>query len=342
MEQCASLWQLGGAERIAAAHPAPQLVAAWLALCLSRRSKSGGEVRAGSRLSFGQAGRVATTAAGHEYAGTPEKRDRETLFRSVANGSNERSSWHGGCVVLFLDKSAPWPGKSSAAGTANFRPFLRPAYREHSMSYDVVGRRSDTPRCGQDPPLADWFVALNHDSPLRKPPGLPISAENSSPHAAVPNRAGAADALLRAGPQPAAEVGALIDDLRSEIDVVRFHAAIAIGDFGPAGRAAVSALIAASHWDVEPAVRVGAAMALWKIDRRVPLVLYILTEALGDANELICWVAADGLGQIGPRAREAVPALRLALRRDFRLAIVKTSVKFALQRIDPKAPAGAA
>jgi len=155
-------------------------------------------------------------------------------------------------------------------------------------------------------------------------------------------RAGAAHALLRAGPQPASEVGALMDALRNEIDVVRFHAAIALGDLGPAGRPAVPALIAASHWDVEPAVRVGSAMALWKIDRRVPLVLYVLTEALGDANELICWVAADGLGQIGPQAREAVPALHQALRRDFRLAIVKTGVRLALERIDPLAPSGAA
>src|SRR5262249_5970492 len=155
-------------------------------------------------------------------------------------------------------------------------------------------------------------------------------------------RAEAVRALLRAGPQPGTEVGALIDALHNEVDVVRFHAAIALGDFGSAGRPAVPALIHASLWDEEPAVRLGAAMALWKIDdHRDPLALHVLTGALGDANELICWVAAEWLGQMGPAAREAVPALRQALRRGYRLSLVTTSVRLALERIDPQAPAGA-
>src|SRR5262249_39955947 len=43
-------------------------------------------------------------------------------------------------------------------------------------------------------------------------------------------RAEAARALLRAGPQPATEVGALADALQSQVDVVRFHAATALAD----------------------------------------------------------------------------------------------------------------
>jgi HEAT repeat protein len=150
-------------------------------------------------------------------------------------------------------------------------------------------------------------------------------------------RTEAVRALLRAGPQPATEVGPLIDALHSEFDVVRFHAAVALGDFGPAGRPAVADLIHASYWDEEPAVRVEAAMALWKIDRKMPLVLHVLTEALGDANELVCWVAAECLGQIGPAASDAVPALRQALQREYRLALVKTGVRLALERIEAQA-----
>jgi HEAT repeat protein len=101
-------------------------------------------------------------------------------------------------------------------------------------------------------------------------------------------------------------------------------------------------LIHACLWDEEPAVLVGAAMALWKIDdHRDRLFLHVLTEALGDANELICWVAAEWLGQMGPAAREAVPALRQALRRGYRFSLVTTSVRLALARIDPQASAGA-
>jgi HEAT repeat protein len=241
--------------------------------------------------------------------------------------------------------------------------------------------------------LADWLVALSHDSPFEGPNGAGgAGAGPSPPLTAVPSllfllqdtsrearlravealgglawearrllptlctaledaalhdgddgvRAAAVRAFLRAGPQPATEVGPLIDALHSELDVVRFHAAITLGDFGPRGRAAVPALIHASLWDEEPAVRLGAATALWKIDGKGPLALNVLTEALGSDNELLCWVAAECLGQMGRAAREAAPALRQALRREFRLSLIRAGVKLALERIDPQAATGQA
>src|SRR5262249_35568369 len=78
----------------------------------------------------------------------------------------------------------------------------------------------------------------------------------------------AAHALLQAGPEPDAEVAGLIDSLRNEVDVLRFHAAAALGNLGRAARPAEPALIHAALWDEDPAVRVEAAMALWKIDRK--------------------------------------------------------------------------
>jgi HEAT repeat protein len=237
--------------------------------------------------------------------------------------------------------------------------------------------------------VADWLIALSHDSPFEGPAAPTARAGTSPPLSAVPSilslaqdadrnvrlravaalgdlagevrrvlpalraaleeaaqhdtddgvRAEAERALLRAGPQPATEVGALIDALHSAVDVVRFHAATSLGGLGRDGRPAVPELIHASLWDAQAAVRLGAAMALWKIDRKGPLVLDVLTEALGDANELVCWVAAECLGQMGHEAREAGPALRQALRRDFRLALVKTGVSLALERIDPQGTA---
>ena len=244
-------------------------------------------------------------------------------------------------------------------------------------------------RLNQDPPIADWLVALSHDSPFERPQANAARGGASLPLASVPSllsllkdsdphirlravtalsdlggevrrvlpalrsalreaalhdgddgvRAEAVHALLRSGPQPATEVAALVDALHSAIDIVRFHAAIALGDLGPAGRPAVAALIHASLWDEEPAVRVEAAMALWKIDRKGPLVLHVLIKALDDANELICWIAAERLGQLGSAAREAVPALRQALGRDFRLSLARMAVRLALERIAPQAPA---
>jgi hypothetical protein len=61
-------------------------------------------------------------------------------------------------------------------------------------------------------------------------------------------------------------------------------------------------------------------------------------RSLDNENELVCWIAADELGQIGPEAREAVPALQKALRRPFKMALVARGVALALQRIDTQAP----
>jgi HEAT repeat protein len=256
------------------------------------------------------------------------------------------------------------------------------------MSKGPVPRRVGPLSLDQAPPLADWFVALSHDSPFEQRPAGPARAGTTLPLAALPSllslltdtdrdvrlravtalgdlagevrrvlpalraalgnagrddgddgvRAEAVRALLRAGPQPATEVGALLDALTNEVDVVRFHAAIALGDFGPDGRPAVPALIHASLWDEEPSVRVAAAMALWKIDHKRQPVLHALIQALDGPNELICWIAVDSLGQMGPAAREAVPALRRVLQRDFRISLIKTSVLLALERIDEIAP----
>jgi HEAT repeat protein len=154
-------------------------------------------------------------------------------------------------------------------------------------------------------------------------------------------RAEAVQALLRTGPQPVTEVAALVDALNSAVDVVRFHAAIALGNLGPAAQPAVSALIHAGLWDEDPAVRVEAAMALWKIDHRGPLVVHVLIKALDDPNELICWIAAERLGELGSAAREAIPALRQALQREFKASLIRTGVRLALERIDPQAAAEA-
>ena len=150
----------------------------------------------------------------------------------------------------------------------------------------------------------------------------------------------AAHAVLQVGPQPLSAVAALSDALQEELDVVRFHAAIALGDIGREARPAVAVLTHAALWDEDPAVRVEAAVALWKIDRnKAPLVIPALIRALGDANELICWIAADCLGQMGPAAWAAVPALRQTLQRPFKAALIKKGMVLALQRIDARAAA---
>jgi HEAT repeat protein len=147
-------------------------------------------------------------------------------------------------------------------------------------------------------------------------------------------RTRAAHALLQVGPEPDSEVAGLTDSLHNELEVVRFHAAVALGNLSRHARPAVSTLIHTALWDEDPAVRVEAAAALWKIDRKGPLVLPALIKALADDNELICWMAADYLGQIGPEAREAVTALRQALRRSFKIGLIRKGIALALERIN--------
>jgi HEAT repeat protein len=170
------------------------------------------------------------------------------------------------------------------------------------MSIEDAQTRLNPVRLGQGAPFADWLVALSHDSPFE--------------------------------PRPAGQVGELVAALRSKLDIVRFHAVISLGDLGSEGRPASAALIHTSLWDADPAVRVEAAMALWKIDRKLPLVLHVLIKALDDANELICWIAAERLAQLGPTARDAVPALRRTIKRDFKISLVKKAIFLALERID--------
>jgi HEAT repeat protein len=151
-------------------------------------------------------------------------------------------------------------------------------------------------------------------------------------------RTQAAHALLQVGPTPDSEVAGLTDSLRHELEILRFHAAVALGNLGRAAESAVPALTHTALWDEDPAVRVEAAVALWKIERKGPLVFPVLADALADDNELICWMAADYLAQIGPEARETVPALKRALRRRFKIGIVRTGVALALQRVQGQVP----
>jgi HEAT repeat protein len=79
---------------------------------------------------------------------------------------------------------------------------------------------------------------------------------------------------------------------------------------------------------------------LYKIDRQADKILPMLIKALQDADEVRRWIAADCLGEIGPAAREAIPALREALQKEFRSTLVRTSVELALQKIEHSGDSG--
>lgn len=113
----------------------------------------------------------------------------------------------------------------------------------------------------------------------------------------------------------------------------RFSAAQALGERGQESSPAVGLLLQKALNDPDAGVRIEAAMALYKIDRRVDKILPFLVHALQDPDEVRRWVAADCLGEIGPAAREAIPHLREALGRESRSGLIRKSLSLALAKI---------
>jgi HEAT repeat protein len=152
-------------------------------------------------------------------------------------------------------------------------------------------------------------------------------------------RATAAEALHDLGSPRAVPVAELVQALRDPHAAVRFGAAQALGQRGAEGGPAVGPLLQAALRDPDAAVRLEAAVALYRIDRRVDTILPLLVRVLREPDEARRWIAADCLREIGPAAREAVPALLEGLEGDFRSVLVRNSFLLALNRIDPEAAA---
>jgi hypothetical protein len=144
------------------------------------------------------------------------------------------------------------------------------------------------------------------------------------------------------GPHAGLQIGTLVEALRDELPAVRLGATRAVAELGPRAFPAIPALIHASHWDHDAAVRVHAAVAIWKIDRRDRIAVPVLIRALREPDECLRWVAADCLGDIGADAADAIPALRNALQETHRTPLVKQAIRLALDRIDRATQAASA
>jgi HEAT repeat protein len=88
-----------------------------------------------------------------------------------------------------------------------------------------------------------------------------------------------------------------------------------------------------SH-DAAYPVRESAALAMWKIGRASPRVIDALARALGDEHLLVQAMAAQVLGNFGPQAATAVPALK-ALAATAPAPEVAATAKDAILRIGP-------
>jgi len=153
-------------------------------------------------------------------------------------------------------------------------------------------------------------------------------------------RAEAVEALSQhMGPHAGLQIGALVEALRDELPSVRIGATRALAELGPRGFPAIPGLIHLSQWDQDAAVRVHAAVAIWKIDRRDRIAVPVLMRSLREPDECLRWVAADCLGDIGADAVDAAPALQSALEDTYRTPLVKQALMLALERIERAAMA---
>ena len=126
-------------------------------------------------------------------------------------------------------------------------------------------------------------------------------------------RHSAARALGATAAGEAIAVPALVRALNDPAGRVRGASAEALGEIGAVAQTAVPALVEKLK-DPEVAVRVAAAKALWQLEHRAEAVVPVLVQALEDPT--VRWHASFVLGEIGPEAAGAVPALVRVLQRE--------------------------
>jgi HEAT repeat protein len=152
-------------------------------------------------------------------------------------------------------------------------------------------------------------------------------------------RVAAASALLRVEPGSKEALAVLQAALADPNLYIRQQVADVLGSAGPEARGAVPALRKALK-DESPAVRLNAAAALWRVTGDGKSALPVLVAALKREEPLPLRVqAARKLGEVGPAAKAAVPALLEAWRDPDTSA--QNFAAIALKAIDPEAAAKA-
>jgi HEAT repeat protein len=143
-------------------------------------------------------------------------------------------------------------------------------------------------------------------------------------------------ALAAIGPDAAAAVPQLTKALDDEIPEIRTSACYALGSIGPQAESCVQAIskLYASDKD-DDFQRLSCLWALAHIfpdnERIQRRAIPVFTQALSDSREHIRAEMATALGDIGPAAKSALPALKKATEDEF--AEVRAAAKAAIKKI---------
>ena len=168
----------------------------------------------------------------------------------------------------------------------------------------------------------------------------PLIGALADPEAMV--RLHAATALGMFGPAAGAAVGPLIARLKDDekgadsrsVVYVRAAAARALGKIGPGAKEAVP-MLSSLTTSRDRYTQMDAVVALWRIERRASAALPKLIGGLSTIEQDTTWQIFDALAEMGPQAKEAVPAISAHL--NSRDPLVRKRAAEALRYIEPAA-----
>jgi HEAT repeat protein len=118
--------------------------------------------------------------------------------------------------------------------------------------------------------------------------------------------------LGKIGPEAAPAIPALVETYNAANEHERASAMLALGGIGPSAGVALPTILKATN-DPFWGVRGTALESLIMIKADPDVVIRLLISALRDKQGWVQKTAAEGLGQLGPRAKAAVPALEAAI-----------------------------
>ena len=106
-----------------------------------------------------------------------------------------------------------------------------------------------------------------------------------------------------------------------------------LGKFGPLASNAVPVLRTILQGATDSYLRCKVAVAIWRIDGDAETALPVLLQELPRENEAVRWDEITALGEMGPRAKEALPLLESQLYLANRTIRGRTTN--AIAKIDP-------